>query len=54
MYLKTYIKYISKDFFEIILKVSFVFYSLTFILTVFEELSFFKEMLKLVFYIQYF
>jgi len=43
MYLKTYVKYISKDFFEIILKVSFVFYSLIFILTIFEELNFFKE-----------
>ena len=43
MFLKTYIKYISKEFIETILKVSFVFYSLIFILTIFEELSFFKE-----------
>jgi len=43
MVIKTYIKYISKEFFEIILKVSFVFASLIFVLTVFEELNFFKE-----------
>ena len=43
MIIKTYIKYISKEFFEIILKVSFVYYSLILILTVFEELNFFKE-----------
>ena len=42
MFLKTYVKYISKEFFEIILKISFVFYSLIFILTIFEELSYFK------------
>jgi len=43
MYLKTYVKYISRDFLEIILRVSFIFYSLIFILTIFEELNFFKE-----------
>ena len=43
MIIKTYIKYISRDFFEIILRVSFIFYSLIFILTIFEELNFFKE-----------
>jgi lipopolysaccharide export system permease protein len=43
MFLKTYVKYISKEFTEIILKVSFIFYSLIFILTIFEELNFFKE-----------
>ena len=43
MIIKTYIKYLSKEFFEIIFKVSFIFYSLIFILTIFEELSFFKE-----------
>ena len=43
MFLKTYIRYISKEFLETIIKVSFIFFSLIFILTVFEELSFFKE-----------
>ena len=43
MFLKTYIKYMSKEFIGIILKISFVFYSLIFILTIFEELNFFKE-----------
>ena len=43
MIIQTYIKYLSKEFFEIIFKVSFIFYSLIFILTIFEELSFFKE-----------
>ena len=42
MFLKTYVKYMSKEFFEIILKISFIFYSLIFILTIFEELSYFK------------
>jgi len=42
-FLKTYIKYISKEFFEIIVKISLVFYSLILILTIFEELNFFKE-----------
>ena len=43
MFIKTYIKYISKEFFEIILKVTLIFFSLVFILTLFEELNFFKE-----------
>ena len=43
MFLKTYIRYISKEFLETIIKVTFIFFSLIFILTVFEELSFFKE-----------
>ena len=43
MFLKTYIKYISKEFSEIIFKISLIFYSLIFILTIFEELSFFEE-----------
>ena len=43
MILKTYVKYISKEFVQTFLKISFVFYALIFTLNVFEELSFFKD-----------
>ena len=44
MIIKTYKKYITKEYSEIVFKVSFIFYSLIFILTTFEELSFFKNL----------
>ena len=44
MIIKTYTKYITKEYSEIVFKVSFIFYSLIFILTTFEELSFFKNL----------
>ena len=43
MIIKTYIKYISKEYFETFIKISFVFYALIFTLNIFEELSFFKD-----------
>ena len=43
MILKTYVKYISKEFVQTFLKISFVFYALIFTLNVFEELRFFKD-----------
>ena len=43
MIIKTYIKYIIKEYLETILKISLIFYALIFILNIFEELSFFKN-----------
>ena len=46
MIIKTYIKYIIKEYLETILKISLIFYALIFILNIFEELSFFKNIDK--------
>ena len=43
MIFKTYVRYISKEYFETFLKISFVFYALICTLNIFEELSFFKN-----------
>jgi len=43
MIIKTYMKYIILEYLETILKISLIFYSLIFILNIFEELSFFKN-----------
>ena len=43
MIIKTYIKYILKNYLQIILKITFIFYSLVFLLSVFEEINFFKD-----------
>ena len=43
MIIKTYVKYIVKEYLETLLKISFIFYALIFTLTIFEELSFFKN-----------
>ena len=43
MIIKTYTKYIIKEYFFVLLNVTVVFYSLIFILNIFEELSFFKD-----------
>ncbi len=44
MFLKIYQKYIIKNFLSIMLKTSFVFFSLIIIIGIFEELSFFSQM----------
>ena len=46
MIIKTYMKYIVLEYLETILKISLIFYSLIFILSIFEELSFFKNIDK--------
>ena len=43
MIIKTYTKYIIKQYFEIIFKVTMIFYCLIFLLNILEELSFFKN-----------
>ncbi len=43
MIIKTYVKYIIKEYIETLLKISFIFYALIFTLNIFEELSFFKN-----------
>ena len=43
MIIKTYAKYIIKEYIETLLKISFIFYALIFTLNIFEELSFFKN-----------
>ena len=43
MIIKTYVRYIVKEYLLIFLNVTMVFYSLIFILNIFEELSFFKN-----------
>ena len=43
MIIKTYVKYIAREYLETILKISFIFYALIFTLNIFEELSFFKN-----------
>ena len=43
MIIKTYMKYIIREYIETILKISIIFYALIFILNIFEELSFFKN-----------
>ena len=43
MIIKTYVKYIIREYLETILKISFIFYALIFTLNIFEELSFFKN-----------
>jgi len=46
MIIKTYIKYIIKEYMETIFKISIIFYALIFTLSIFEELSFFKNINK--------
>ena len=43
MIIKTYVRYIVKEYLLILLNITMVFYSLIFILNIFEELSFFKN-----------
>ena len=43
MIIKTYVKYIVKEYLETILKISLIFYALIFTLNILEELSFFKN-----------
>ena len=43
MIIKTYAKYIIKEYIETLLKISFIFYALIFTLNIIEELSFFKN-----------
>ena len=43
MFIRTYTRYIIKEYFSVLLNVTMVFYSLIFILNIFEELSFFKD-----------
>ena len=46
MIIKTYAKYIIREYIETILKISFIFYALIFTLNILEELSFFKNINK--------
>ena len=43
MIIKTYAKYIIMEYVATILKISFIFYTLIFILNIFEEMNFFKD-----------
>ena len=43
MIIKTYAKYIIREYIETLFKISFIFYALIIILNIFEELSFFKN-----------
>ena len=43
MIIKTYVKYITKEYIETLLKISFIFYALIFTLNIIEELTFFKN-----------
>ncbi len=43
MIIKTYVKYITREYIETLLKISFIFYALIFTLNIFEELTFFKN-----------
>tara|TARA_B100001123_G_C15329666_1_gene1030794 strand:+ start:1110 stop:2195 length:1086 start_codon:yes stop_codon:yes gene_type:complete len=43
IYLKVYQKYIINNFLSTVIKIFFIFFSLAFILSIFEEISFFKD-----------
>ena len=53
IYLKTYQKYIINNFLATFGKIFFIFLSLTFVLTIFEEISFFKD-IEISFFVPFF
>ena len=44
MLIKTYQKYLTKTFISLLLQITFVFFSLIIILSLFEEISYFKNL----------
>ena len=44
MLIKTYQKYLTKTFISLLLQITFVFFSLIIILSLFEEISYFKDL----------
>ena len=50
MILKTYVKYITRTYLENFVRVFFIFFSLIFILNIFEEISHFKDTEKSIFF----
>ena len=53
IYLKTYQKYIINNFLATFGKIFFIFLSLAFVLTIFEEISFFKD-IEISFFVPFF
>ena len=53
IYLKTYQKYIINNFLAMVIKIFFIFFSLAFVLTIFEEISFFKD-IEISFFVPFF
>jgi len=53
IYLKTYQKYIVNNFLTTVGKIFFIFFSLAFVLTIFEEISFFKD-IEISFFVPFF
>ena len=51
MILKTYILYIVKTYLQNFVKVFFIFFSLVFLISIFEEISYFKETDKSIFFV---
>ena len=44
MLIKTYQKYLTKTFISLLLQITFVFFSLIIILSLFEEINYFKDL----------
>ena len=53
IYLKVYQKYIINNFLAMVIKIFFIFFSLAFVLTIFEEISFFKD-IEISFFVPFF
>ena len=53
IYLKVYQKYIINNFLAMLIKIFFIFFSLAFVLTIFEEISFFKD-IEISFFVPFF
>ena len=53
IYLKVYQKYIINNFLGMVIKIFFIFFSLAFVLSIFEEISFFKD-IEISFFVPFF